>query len=186
MKVICRDRRSRMMPSGPLGRGVQSVSADVERLLGPKSMEQLAVLEAQISKKLQSDEPIDVEYWEQLLRSITVYKAKAELKSIYKSVIESRLQALKSQQVQEAEVVAKKLALVSGSRVSVSTDADISRHDNQVSPLPRYSRLLDPEPQLKIRVEDKTLEVIEESDFLNKIVSYTVNHDLLMGSLKCI
>ena len=184
MKVICRDRRSRMMPSGPLGRGVQSVSADVDRLLGPKSMEQLAVLEAQISKKLQSDEPIDVEYWEQLLRSITVYKAKAELKSIYKSVIESRLQALRSQQVQEAEVVAKKLALVSGSRVSVSTDTDISRHDDQVSPLLRYSRLLDPEPQLKIRVEDKTLEVIEESDFLSKIVSYTVNHDLPMGSLK--
>ena len=184
MKVICRERRSRMMPSGPLGRGVQSVSEDVDRLLGPKSLEQLAVLEGQISKKLQSDEPIDVEYWEQLLRSITVYKAKAELKSIYKSVIESRLHALKIQQVEEAEVVAKKLALVSGSRDSLSTDANIIGHGDRVPPLLRYSRLLDPEPQLKIRVEDKTLEVIEESDFLSKIVSYTVNHDFLTGSLK--
>ena len=78
-------------------------------------------------------------------------------------------------------MVAEKLALVSSSRVSLLTDADINHHDDQVSPLLKYSRVLDPEPQLKIRVEDKTLDVIEESDFLSKRVSYTVNHDLPMS-----
>ena len=175
MKVICGDRRSRTAPSGPAGRGVHSVSADVDRLLGPKSLDQLGVLETQIARKLQSNEPVDVEYWEQLLRSISVYKAKAELKDIYKSVIDGRLQALRLQQVEEAELVARKLSVLSAAYASAPTAATLAGNGigsaDLTVPTINYTKHLDPEPLLKTRVEDKGLDVVEEADFLSKIVS---------------
>jgi hypothetical protein len=158
MKVICRDRRTRLAPAGPSGRAVTSVSDDIDQLLGPKTLDQLTSLEAQVKKKLQSNEPIDVEYWEQLLSNIGVNKAKAELKNVYKSVIESRLKVLKEQQIEEAEMVQAKLALL------------LARSEGVAAV--QYSRAIDPEPQLKIRAEDKSVEVIEESDFLSKIVGF--------------
>lgn len=163
-----------MKPSNVSGRIVTSVSADVDRLLGPKSLEQLSLLEKQITEKLQSNEPIDVEYWEQLLRNIEVYKAKAELKKIYKSVIDSRLQALKEQQVAEAELVREKLSLLSeyGSAVDGSKVDYAPLGDSTRGPLRTmfFSTQTDPEPMLKIRAEDKNLEVVEELEFLGKIV----------------
>ncbi|MCJ1479212.1 hypothetical protein MMC13_007897 [Lambiella insularis] len=174
MRVICQERRSRMITSGPSGRIVTSVSGDIDRLLGPKTLEQLGLLETQISHKLHSNETIDVEYWEQLLRNITVYKAKAELKNIYRSVIDSRLQALREQQKEEAEIAKEKLAQLL--RTSEIVPDDTSQ-DSGLGSLAssrvtvQYSKAMDPEPLLKIRAEDKGLEVVEESDFLGKRLS---------------
>lgn len=151
-----------MMPSGPSGRGTDSVSADVDRLLGPKSLEQLFIIEKQVDAKLHSDEPIDVEYWEQLLENIGVYKAKAQLRVIYQSVIDSKLQSLKDQQIQEAKFVQERIAsMYRGTSSSPSVATGIA-----------YSREFDPEPLLKIRAEDKDMELVDESDFLDKMVGF--------------
>ena len=152
----------RMMPMAPSVRAVHSVSADVERLLGSKSLEQLNGLEEQVNGKLRSTEPIDVEYWEQLLGSIAVYKAKAELRNIYKSVIDSRRRNLRMQQIAEARHVQEKLAAISEKMTSASQAGPVA-----------YSRNLDPEPLLKVKVEDKGLSVVEESKFISNIVSTT-------------
>ena len=164
-----------MAPSGPQARSGNSVSADVERLLGPKSSEELEILERQISIKLQSNEPIDVEYWEQLLGSIAVYKAKAELNRVYKTIIDSRLADLKQEQVTEAAQARRRLAVL------LSEPSDSRSHsprpstniDTSLSQLPpaQYSQQIDPEPYLKLRVDDKGHEVVEESAFIDKIAS---------------
>ena len=44
-------------------RGTSSVAADIDQLLAPKTYEQLETLEVQVKKKLDSDEPIDYDYW---------------------------------------------------------------------------------------------------------------------------
>ena len=177
MNIICKDRRSCMTPSTQSGRVVKSVSADVDRLFAPKSIEQLALLENQIRQKLQSNEPIDIEYWEQLLYDIGVYKAKAELKKIYKSIIDSRLHGLREEQIAEAQLVQEKLSLLD--RPSAASERGSDQGAIAEAPakglikiLP-YSRSMDPDPLLKVMVEDKGLEVIEESDFLNKIVMFS-------------
>ena len=158
-----------MTPSGPPVRGNDSVSADVDKLLGPKSLEQLFIIERQVNAKLRSDEPIDVEYWEQLLENIGVYKAKAQLRNIYQSVIDSRLQGLKSQQIREAKAVQEKLAKLYHGK-SLSSQSATTRII--------YSQDLDPEPLLKVNAADKTLELVEESDFLERIVScLSYRHD---------
>ena len=176
MKIICEDRRSRIAPNGSLSRSIHSVTSDVDELLGPKSLEQLKSLEVQISNKLQSDEPIDVEYWEQLLRNLRVYKAKAELKEIYRAIIASRLQGQRDQQVAEAGIVQEKLAMLS----EPASLKDNETTESEVTATPKmkqisrilYSEALDPGPFLKIRPDDKGLEVVDESNFLDKIVSF--------------
>ncbi|KAH0543587.1 hypothetical protein FGG08_002148 [Glutinoglossum americanum] len=179
MKVICKDRRQKSQASAPEGRAVSSVSADVDRLLGPKSYEELETLETQINKKLQSNEPIDVDYWEQLLRSLIVWKAKAKLKKVYQSVIDGRLEILRRQQRDEAESVCCKLQLILGGPKAVEEQGGVednpcdtasSAEDAPVMAA-TYSRDIDPEPLLKLRYEDKALDSMDEEAFLQKLTA---------------
>ena len=173
--MICKDYQDKLAPAASRGRSASSVSADVDRLLSPKTLTELENLEKQISGKLQSNEPIDVEYWEQLLRSVGVYKSRAELNTVYKSIIESRLKDLRHEQRAEALLVRNRLAILN----STSNSKDLSSDDttstidySNVEPLSlKYSQNLDPEPLLKLRAEDKGLDTIDEKDFLDVLAS---------------
>ena len=114
MQIICNDRREKLKPAGREGRAVSSVAADVDKLLGPKTYEQLEALEKQIRAKLRSNEPIDVDYWEQLLRNLLIYKAKAKLKKVYQSVLDSRLDTLRKEQEEGAEGVRSRVHEIVG------------------------------------------------------------------------
>lgn len=94
LRTLLDQHRLKLKPMGPEARAVSSVTSDVDRILGPKSLEQLEKLEAQIQTKLGSDEVLDTDYWEQLLKSLQVYKAKANLKRIYDTILENRLKLL--------------------------------------------------------------------------------------------
>ncbi len=125
---------------------------------------------------MESNEPIDVEYWEQLLSSIAIYRAKAELNQVYKYIIDSRLANLRQQQASEAMVVKEKLALLlprsneiqkGSGGLSIPRDTDLL-----FEPTVQYSRQFDREPLLKLRSEDRASDVIEEAEFISKIVSF--------------
>ena len=173
--MICKDYQDTLAPAVSRGRSISSVSADVDRLLGPKTLTELENLEKQISSKLQSNEPIDTEYWEQLLRNVAVYKSRAELNTVYKNIIKSRLNDLRHEQRAEAVLVGDKLALlqsISNANQLPSGDAtSIAESPNLGPPSLKYSRSLDPEPLLKLRAEDKGLDTIDEKDFMDKVIS---------------
>ncbi|KAL4925580.1 splicing factor cactin [Aspergillus undulatus] len=158
MKVICKDRSK---TAAPEGRVLNSVAADINKLLGPKTYEQLQALEGQVRRKLDSNEPIDTDYWEELLRSLTVWKARAKLKKVYQAVIEERARGQRQQQREEAESVRSKLAplapLVRGDVAQATLVRDAEFHD------------LDPDPLLQIRPEDKVYEVLDEAAFLDQV-----------------
>ena len=173
--MICDDYRDRLAPAASRGPSASSVSADVDRLLSPKTLIELEKLEKQISGKLQSNDPIDVEYWEHLLRNVAVYKSRAELNTVYKNIIESRLNDLRREQSAEAVLVRDKLALLT----SISNPKDL-RPDSTTSnvslsnaemPSFQHFQILDPEPLLKLRIEDKGLDTIDEKDFMDKLAS---------------
>ncbi|KAI9828532.1 MAG: hypothetical protein M1819_006589 [Sarea resinae] len=164
MKTICADRRLKLSGKDPEGRAINSVSADIDRTFAAKSYDELQALEKQVVKKLDSNEPIDFDYWEQLLRTLRVWKAKAKLKAIYQSVIDDRLKSLRQQQIEEAEIVSEKLSRIFDGKGSGQTLGE-GTYPTTV----QYSTALDPEPLLKLRTEDKTLESIDERDFLQKI-----------------
>lgn len=159
MKIICGDRQK---TTAPEGRALSSVAADINRLLSPKSYEQLQSLEVQVKKKLDSNEPIDTDYWEELLRSLGVWKARAKLKNVFQAVIDERVKSLRQQQSEEAESVRAKLAPLVA--LSNDTDAQAEGIDEE------EFKGLDPDPLLQIRPEDKGLEIVDESAFLNNVV----------------
>lgn len=157
MKIICRDRQK---TSAPEGRALSSVAADINRLLSPKTYEQLQALEVQVKRKLNSNEPIDTDYWEELLRSLTVWKARARLRNVYQAVIDERVRDLRKQQKEEAESIKAKLAPLAPVVSEVDQQAD-----------PDEFMGLDPDPLLQVRPEDKGLEIMNESVFLRQVVS---------------
>ena len=160
--MICTSSQDRLLPEANKSQAPASVLADIDRLLNPKSLEELEALERQINSKLQSDEPIDVEYWEQLLCNVSVYKSKAELNAVYRTIIDSQLNDLRQEQRAEASSLKGKLALL------IHESVDASCH--QIKPI-SHSQEIDPEPSLKVRSEDKALEIIDEKEFLKMSVS---------------
>ncbi|PWY73800.1 hypothetical protein BO94DRAFT_559790 [Aspergillus sclerotioniger CBS 115572] len=158
MKVICRDRQKLTAPEG---RALSSVATDINRLLSPKTYEQLQALEIQVRNKLDSNEPIDTDYWEELLRSLTVWKARAKLKKVYQAVIDERVRGLRQQQCDEAASVRAKLA-------PLAPDIQAIPDDGESADGGEY-RGLDPDPLLQIRPEDKVLEIVDETAFLNQV-----------------
>lgn len=95
LQTICQDRKRKLSPQGEEERVVSTVSDDIDKILGPKTYEQLEALEKQIKAKLNSNEDIDTDYWEQLLRSLLVWKARAKLSKVYEAIKQSRAEQLK-------------------------------------------------------------------------------------------
>lgn len=54
----------------------RSVEASITTLLEDKTHEQLSELQRSVQAKLSSGDPIDVDYWEGLLKSLVVWKSK--------------------------------------------------------------------------------------------------------------
>ncbi|KAK3076667.1 hypothetical protein LTS18_012394, partial [Coniosporium uncinatum] len=155
MKIICQNRRRATDTSKRLARGASSVSVDVNKILGPKSFEELVNLETQIRKKLNSDESIDFDYWEHLLSSLLVFKAQAKLRKVSQDVIKARLDDLKQKHHDEAVELRDKLLKSLGPTV-------LSGKINGTE--------LNPDSMLRVPVDDKNLEVVVEQVFLDKIV----------------
>lgn len=160
MRIICKDRQK---TTAPEGRALSSVVADINRLLSPKTYEQLEALEVQVKRKLDSNEPIDYDYWEELLRSLTVWKARAKLRKVYQAVIEERVRGLRKQQCEEAESVRLKLAPLAPVVKSPGDERQVEGIDSQ-----EFDGL-DPEPLLQVHPEDKVLQIVDESAFLNQV-----------------
>ena len=62
-------------------RTAAGVKAEISTLLADKTYDQLLGLQSQVQRKLNSGDPIDVEYWENLLKELIVWKAKVRSSS---------------------------------------------------------------------------------------------------------
>ncbi|OAA47919.1 Cactin, domain protein [Metarhizium rileyi] len=96
LRTVCVDLKTKIDTNIRDGRVVNSVVDDIDRILRPKSYDQLEALERQIKAKLRSDENIDTDYWEQLLRHLFVWKSKATLTRIYDEIKEKRADMLRT------------------------------------------------------------------------------------------
>lgn len=77
MMVVVKDALDRVKANKRLGmEAAAAVEADITALLQGKSYDHLVALQRQIQGKLSSGEPIDEEYWENLLKKVIVWKAK--------------------------------------------------------------------------------------------------------------
>jgi hypothetical protein len=77
MMVVCKDRLDRIKTNERMGvEAAAAVESDITALLSGKSYDNLVSLQRQIQDKLTSGEPVDVDYWEGLLKKLLVSKAK--------------------------------------------------------------------------------------------------------------
>lgn len=77
MMVVVKDALDRIKINQQMGvEAAAAVEADINNLLRGKSYDHLVALQKQIQTKLGSGEPIDVDYWEGLLKKLIVWKAK--------------------------------------------------------------------------------------------------------------
>lgn len=167
MKTICKDRRKSRDGAQPAARGVGSVAGDLDKLLGPKTLEELEKLEKQIRAKLSSNEPIDTDYWEHLLTSLLTYKARAKLRKVSHSILDARSGGLRKQQVAEAAALKSRLEARLHSRIN---GAEGEAQNQQETGSRREERhMLDPEPLLRLRPEDKSLESMTVEEFARKV-----------------
>lgn len=121
MMVVCKDQLDRIKTNQRLGvEAAAAVEADITALLQGKSYDHLVALQKQVQTKLTSGEPIDVDYWEGLLKKLLVWKAKvchidmfiffllmmrlpqAKLKALHEVVVRNRLEQLRKRQRDEA------------------------------------------------------------------------------------
>ncbi|PTB66026.1 hypothetical protein BBK36DRAFT_1203494 [Trichoderma citrinoviride] len=116
LRTLCADRRAKLDPQGHEGRVVSSVAEDIDKILAPKTYEQLETLEQQIKAKLRSNEDIDTDYWEQLLRSLRVWKAKATLARIGEEI-----------EAKKKERLAQRAPRSTTTTTTTSTAADAAR-----------------------------------------------------------
>ncbi|KAH9998340.1 mid region of cactin-domain-containing protein [Russula vinacea] len=90
-------------PDQRLGReAAAAVEADINAHLQGKSYDHLLALQRQIQAKLSGGGPVDIDYWEGLLKKLLVWKSKARLKSLHEVVVRNRLEQLRKRQRDEA------------------------------------------------------------------------------------
>ncbi|KAL0935616.1 uncharacterized protein CTRU02_210207 [Colletotrichum truncatum] len=134
LQTICADRRQKLKPQGPDARVVSTVSEDVDKILRPKTYEQLEALESQIKAKLRSNDDIDVDYWEQLLRSLLVWKAKAKLKRVCDAISESKAEMLKLQDPEKVKALgqqASQTQSISGPAAAKNLSSELGRTETK-------------------------------------------------------
>ena len=179
MIVVCDDKLSELQAEEKsLTSNVTAVvKDDINTLLAGKSYEQLNKLQGQIQQKLSGQEAVDVEYWEQQLKTITVWKAKAKLKAMHEIVLQKRLEQLRKKQRQEAIKVQEELetALASHS-VQIKTEGLDSTNRDAIeeeddSLIEEYDRSMSPKPFDKLPKEDKQCEIVDLEEDMKTLVS---------------
>ncbi|KAJ7228924.1 mid region of cactin-domain-containing protein [Mycena pura] len=173
MMVICKDRLERINMSHRMGaESVAAVEADISALLATKTYEQLVSLQRQIQDKLTSGEPVDVDYWENLLKKLLVWKSKAKLKSLHEVVVRNRLEQLRKRQRDEAiqaqEELLAGVAKSASKRTEPAVEMDFAERQQDVPPeeMEEYTRDMSP-PLLDIRKltpEEREIDILTEDE----------------------
>ena len=205
MIVVAEDALSKMkeneerIKSGGIA---MSVNRDVSRILSGKTVSQLSVLQDQILSKLRSDQPVDVEYWENLLKELVVYKAKARLNEMHQDILAARLEQLREKQREEALKVQEELERVlsmqetevhgqgvgagegiesepvneelmeAQDQAFIRPTETIKKPSNSLL-LEEYSRAMSPEPMTTLNRDDRELEIVDPVEDLKELVSFS-------------
>ncbi|KAL9080792.1 MAG: hypothetical protein Q9157_000488 [Trypethelium eluteriae] len=164
MKLILNDRCELSGPAASVTRASNPVASDIDKILRPKSFDELQALENQVRKRLQAHDAGDMDYWKQLLQSLLLWKAKAHFQAVNRSVMQGRLKTFGIEQYREATATQEEL------RNTIPWPANAMQvQDGSSDMVPSSNQSLDPEPLLKIRSEDRMLESVGELEFLDNL-----------------
>ncbi|KAJ6539072.1 mid region of cactin-domain-containing protein [Mycena capillaripes] len=180
MMVICKDRLERIKTSQRMGvEAAAAVEVDISALLAGKSYEQLVSLQRQIQAKLTSGEPVDVDYWEGLLKKLLVWKSKAKLKSLHEVVVRNRLEQLRKRQRDEAlqaqEELLAGVARSASKRTEPAVEMDVVEQEEvvPVEEMEEYHRDMSP-PLLditRLMPEEREIDILTPEEHLRALIA---------------
>lgn len=162
----------------------ENVKIEITRLLQGKTYDQLVALQQQVQRKLTSGEPVDVEYWESLLKELIVWKAKAKLSDMHEVVLANRLEQLRKKQRDEALKMKEEVRHALGKPVAVQEEEAQAQDEQdmeleeevQQETLPQivaepWDESLEPAKIKKIGEELRTCEIVDPESERTKLVS---------------
>lgn len=194
MIIVAEDRLSQMRSDAArVGDGGVSepVNEDIVRLLSGNTYNQLKLLEGQIRQKLsnESGEPIDVEYWEHLLKAMVVYQARANLADMHQVMLQKRLEQLRRKQREQAAKVQSELeamldmhggevvgrGIEEGEGLPVEEEIGEEQEEEEAEPMvieeeELYERGMSPEPVSRVVREDREIAVVDAVDDFKQLV----------------
>jgi uncharacterized protein with von Willebrand factor type A (vWA) domain len=174
MMVVCKDRLDRIrVDQRPGAEASAAVESDINALLAPKSYDSLVLLQTQVQAKLTSGEPIDVDYWENLLRRLLVWKAKAKLRAFHEVVLRNRLEQLRKRQRDEARQAQDELLARAARRVSAAEAPAnaLAAVEDAAEP---YERGMSPPLITVLGADERDLAIVAMEDELRELVCLVV------------
>ena len=173
--------------AAPISRFDPAETTRINDMLAPKSLNELMELQEQVRSKLASGEPLDVEYWERVLKAIVVWKAKAKLRDIHEVVLTNRIEYLQSKQRDEAYKQQQYLLSQLGSESTkvpteqdeeedhlIATDSQAVRQESETARLEALYDAEEMEPKLhdveSLAHEDRNLPITTIKEDLRKLV----------------
>ncbi|KAI0796623.1 mid region of cactin-domain-containing protein [Abortiporus biennis] len=180
MMVVVKDALDRIKANERMGvEAAAAVEADINALLQGKSYDHLVVLQQQIQAKLRSGEPIDVDYWEALLKKLIVWKAKAKLKTLHEVVVRNRLEQLRKKQRDEALQAQEELlagvanSAARGERVDVQEVQLGAPEANPAEDVEPYDRSMSPAllDIRKLPYDERQIDIVLEMDDLRALMA---------------
>ncbi|EPQ59381.1 hypothetical protein GLOTRDRAFT_55317 [Gloeophyllum trabeum ATCC 11539] len=177
MMVVCKDKLDRIKIDRRMGvEAAAAVEAQVNALLSGKSYDHLVALQKSIQAKLTSGEPVDTDYWENLLKKLLVWKAKAKLKSFHEVVVRNRLEQLRKRQRDEAlqaqeELLAGVAHRAMDNEVPAPSTAPAEREAVPAEEIEPYDRSMSP-PLIDITTlpsEERQIDIVTQEEDLRAL-----------------
>lgn len=179
MMVVVKDQLERIKQNESMGvEAAAAVEADITALLRGKTYDHLVALQKSIQAKLTSGEPIEVEYWEGLLKKLLVWKAKAKLKTLHEVVVRNRLEQLRKRQRDEALQAQEELlagvarSAARGERPSALSET-AEQDNNLTEEQEPYDRAMSPAllDITKLPYEERQIDIVTELDDLRSLMA---------------
>ena len=184
MMVVCSSALEILRSERTMGRAAfmeqnrasEAVKSDITNLLKGKSLTELRQLQESVRAKLSSGDPIDVEYWEGLLKELAVWMAKAKLRTMHEVVLRNRLEHLRRKQRDEAVRVQSDLAREVQEDDEEAARILAAKGDEEEKPpqeivREKWEDAMEPKLVTRIPMEDQHLQLIEPAEDLERLVS---------------
>ena len=155
-----------------------NVKAEITRLLSGKTYDQLVTLQGQVQRKLSSGEPVDVDYWEGLLKELIVWKSKGKLRDMHEVVLNNRLEQLRRKQRDEAvrlqDEIKYALHAPAAKEVAEEEEEDMEIEEEIVQE--DWDTTLEPTMMSRIPEELRGAEIVEEGEDRERLVCLFLPH----------
>lgn len=179
LEILRNERTIGISAFAAQSRASATVKSAITGLLSGKTYEQLVALQGQVQRKLASGEPVDVEYWEGLLKELIVWKAKGKLRDMHEVTLNNRLEQLRRKQRDEAvryKDQMKHALNIPAALAGGDQDEDMEEEEQDVVDVEKevvveaWDESLEPVSMTRVPEEFRTYEIVQDSEARAKLV----------------